>query len=137
MTLHCPSCGSDSTQKLSLFVRSGTFSAQSDTIGAGAGGGHLGLAIASTKTKTSSHAAKEHAEPIAQPVLGPLAGVAFIALMIWIFWAAIPAAVLIGLGALGAASILHDNLTKLPQRHRDWMQKFICLRCATVFEPKP
>lgn len=135
MNLQCPQCQSEGTQKLSLAVEGGTFSTSGQTIGVGVAGQGVGAFGASSKGKSVSKTAVKYAEPEKLPtVQGPLA-IMVVAGVASLFFGS--SAITVGLWIAGAAMVLCflNNVFSYPKEHAAWDAKYICMRCAHVFDP--
>lgn len=136
MEFNCPSCGSESTQKLSLAVAGGTFSNQSVSMGAGLTGTGVGVGGVTTKGTSTSKFAEKNAEPEKLPPIRT-----FIAVLIFSGFVALfvgGAALQVGfwLGLLAVAFCIYNNVKLFPREHAEWDSKFLCQRCSTIFVPK-
>jgi hypothetical protein len=134
MNLQCPKCQSENTQKLSLAVEGGTFNTSGKTLGVGVGGAGVGAFGGASKGKSVSKTAEKYAEPEKLPaILGPL-GIMLLAGLVSIFVGG--SAITVGLWLAGVTMVLSfiHNFFVFPKEHAAWDAKYICQRCAHVFE---
>ncbi len=135
--LTCPKCNSETTQKLSAIVDSGTSHSRSHSVGY-VGGNVGGTTSSTTNTVTQSTLAKKLAAPKKKPTILVLIGFAFLMLFAWGIFGKI-------LGTLGAAALgyfafvlytknVAYNTTVWPGLFADWDQSFYCHRCENVFK---
>lgn len=135
LDLSCPRCGSENTQKLSLAVQAGTSTVTTASALVGGSSGHFGQGLAITGGTSASQLAKEYAEPrrkmVFLPILLALPAAAFLALFHWF----IGLVILMPFLLKGWVNFSYNRMVQ-PQRHAEWNAKFICLRCANVFQPE-
>ena len=142
-SLNCPKCNSESTQKLSAIVDSGTSHSQSVSVGSYGGtvGGaaQFGTTSSTTNTTTQSVLAKKLAAPRKKATILLLVGFGFLALIAWgmfgKFIGIIPA------GAIGYFAWLKYqkncayNANEFPSLLENWNRSFYCHRCENIFQP--
>ena len=145
MSLVCPSCGSESTQKLSLVYSSGTASSSSTTIGVGSTGHGVGVGAAITSGMSQSQLASKYGPPKRNEALGSV-GILITGIILCgpvgalfdselVAWAVIAGGFIFGFA--NGAKAYRYNRTELPHLYTQWEKKLLCLRCGDVFTPAP
>jgi hypothetical protein len=140
--LTCPKCKSDSTQKLSAIVDSGTSHSQSVSVGSygGSVGGaaQFGTTSSTTNTTTRSVLANKLAAPAKKKTILVLVGFGFLMLLAWgMFGKILGTLVAAGLGYWGFMLYQKNvvyNANVWPGLFNDWNQSFYCHRCENVFK---
>lgn len=136
MSITCPRCESEHTQKFSLIYRNGTAQVTLASAAGSIGNSDNRVGTTATSGTTQSQLAAECAPPARLPFLVPLIafliGGCVLSLMVGA-WA--NAVVLIGAFAYVVYAIKHYFSTHAAQM-RHWEAKFLCLRCGTAFLPK-
>lgn len=156
MTFACPNCASEHTQKISIAHSSGTSIIGATTVGVSVGTGDVG--VASTQGLSQTALAQSLAPPSKRSTAAPygnaLTGGCFLWLVGYFLIAAIfglkdqgletLAGILLPV-AFGVAILVaivqyrearQYNEETYPAEYKEWDAKFVCLRCAHVFQPK-
>lgn len=140
--LACPKCNSETTQKLSAIVDSGTSHSQSVSVGSYGGtvGGsaQFGTTNSTTNTTTRTALAQKLAAPKKKATILLLVGLGFLALITWglfgKFLGLIPAA---GIGYFAWLKYQKNcayNAEVLPGLLDTWNRSYYCHRCENIFQ---
>jgi len=133
MSIPCPHCNSQNTQKFSLIYRSGTADINLTTVKSTYGVGGLSAGAASTSGTTQSHLASQCAPPEKRsyflPVVGIFIGGCVLSLLVGAWVIDVMYLLLIGYIVLA----IRHNFQYYPMWLQEWNEKYICLRCDTIF----
>jgi hypothetical protein len=143
MSLACPVCGSENTQKVSLIYSAGTSSTNSTTIGAGVVGHKGAVGLGSTQSNAQSALAQRCAPPqkrdadrqgcwallgiIPAMILAAIFNSNLLGIVAWLLLA----------GALLASTrgAMRYNREVYPRQYEAWNKRMLCLRCDNMFSP--
>jgi hypothetical protein len=144
MDLSCPSCKSESTQKLALMYEQGLsdIDTSSKSVGIGIGGGGLGLGGAKSRTKgVSQTAASQRAAPPAKKrYVKPLLWIfgAFVVMQLFTRPGPVLGAVLSFLWIAASVAWIFIaytfNAKTWPTIKAAWDNTFMCNRCSHTFQ---
>lgn len=137
----CPRCGSENTQKFAMVYANGAAMMHGTGVGVGLGvKSGLGVGGGGFNAASSSVLAQMCAPPTPMKVVMPTIGIFIATMLVGAFamhWKAAAideaAAVVAGLYFLIA---LRHNLVVHPRALEEWGNRFLCMRCQAVFEPK-
>lgn len=143
LDLNCPSCNSDTTQRLSVIYEHGMsdVNTSSKTAGLGIGRGGLGVGLAKTKTKgTSQTAMSQKASPPPKKMFLKPLGLIFVGYIVLSFFVGNSKvfAGLVGFSWLGGSAAwiafaINYNMKKWPPLKVIWDDSFLCNRCNHMF----
>jgi len=143
MSLTCPKCSDQNTQRLSLAFESGISDVTTRTSGAavGIGRGGIGIGIGSSKNKgTSQTALSQRAAPPKKSSYLKIFKYWFIATLLsqiflrnTTFREIVAVTILVAAGYAIYRAFMF-NRDQWPALHQTWQKSFICLRCSNIFE---
>jgi len=134
MSLNCPKCNSENTQKLSITYQGGISNNQSEIVGLGVGRG-IGGGVATATGTSITDLAQRYAPPAKKSLsLTHVGLILFVGLILSGFFSfsfLIAIAIVIGIYISNAK----HNSEVFPAEFAEWDGKFLCLRCENVFTP--
>jgi hypothetical protein len=142
MSLSCPKCSSDQTQRISILYHSGTNTISTSTVGAAIGSGHsAAVGVAATSGQAQSLLAQQLAPPQEQQSLGScwVIILGFIGGVLGGAWSGqvLLFYILMGgsfLWAFALAKQAHNfNRKEFHRLYVEWGKQFMCLRCGHRF----
>ena len=135
MTLSCPSCHSENTQKLSVIYEEGLshINTKTRSTGVGFARGGMGIGFGRGKTRgTSQSSASLKASPPTK--LSMTWGVVLVVLGVIFIRGSFLWLAAIGLGGWLIYRAYKFNHEQWPELFAKWDRAFQCLRCGTIFE---